>query len=39
VVAGGVLWLTGRPERPTERSVAIAPQLGAASGLAVVGRF
>jgi hypothetical protein len=39
IVAAGVLWLTGKPESPRAGQVAIAPQLGDASGLAVVGRF
>ncbi|TMQ19259.1 MAG: hypothetical protein E6J91_06505 [Deltaproteobacteria bacterium] len=37
IAAGAVLWFLGKPESPT--AVAIAPQLGAATGLAVMGRF
>jgi hypothetical protein len=34
---GAVLWFTGKPESPS--AVAIAPQVGSTTGLAVVGRF
>jgi hypothetical protein len=34
-----VLWLTGKPESPHAGQVVVAPQLGEASGLAVLGRF
>ena len=37
IAAGAVLWFLGKPESPG--AIAIAPQLGDASGLAVVGRF
>jgi hypothetical protein len=37
VGAGAALWIIGGPESPG--AVAIAPQVGASSGLAVVGRF
>ena len=37
VVAGAVLWFTGKPESPS--TIAIAPQVGSTTGLAVVGRF
>jgi hypothetical protein len=37
VVAGAVLWFTGKPESPG--AIAIAPQVGATTGLAVMGRF
>jgi hypothetical protein len=37
VVAGAVLWFTGKPE--SSRPIAIAPQVGSTTGLAVVGRF
>jgi hypothetical protein len=39
LVAGGVLWLVGKPESPRAGDVAVVPQLGEASGLAVLGRF
>lgn len=39
VAAGGVLWLVGKPGSPQTGEVVIAPQLGDASGLAVLGRF
>ncbi|HEX3762836.1 MAG TPA: hypothetical protein VHW23_29270 [Kofleriaceae bacterium] len=39
VVAAGVLWFTGKPESPRAGQVVVAPQLGEATGLAVVGRF
>lgn len=38
-IAAGVLWLTGKPEAPHAGAVVVAPQLGEASGLAVMGRF
>lgn len=38
-IAAGVLWLTGRPESPHADQVVVAPQLGEASGLTVMGRF
>src|ERR1044071_8392805 len=38
-LAGGVLWLTGKPESPSAGQVVVVPQLGDASGLAVMGRF
>ena len=38
-IAAGVLWLTGKPESPQADQVVVAPQLGEASGLAVMGRF
>jgi hypothetical protein len=38
-IAAGVLWLTGKPESPNAGQVVVAPQLGEASGLAVLGRF
>jgi hypothetical protein len=37
VAAGAVLWILGKPESPS--AIAIAPQLGDATGLAVTGRF
>lgn len=37
VGAGAALWLLGKPEAPG--AVAIAPQVGATTGLAVMGRF
>jgi hypothetical protein len=38
--AGGLaLWFTGKPESARASEVVIAPQLGEASGLAVLGRF
>jgi hypothetical protein len=39
VIAAGVLWFTGKPETPRAGQVVVAPQLGEASGLAVLGRF
>jgi hypothetical protein len=39
LITGGVLWLVGKPESPHGDQVVIAPQLGEASGLAVMGRF
>jgi hypothetical protein len=39
LVTGVVLWLVGKPESPRAGDLAIAPQLGDASGLAVMGRF
>jgi hypothetical protein len=38
-IAAGVLWFTGKPEAPRAGQVVVAPQLGEASGLAVMGRF
>jgi hypothetical protein len=38
-IAAGVLWFTGKPESPHAGQVVVAPQLGEASGLAVMGRF
>jgi hypothetical protein len=38
VIAAGVLWFTGKPESPRGQ-VVVAPQLGEATGLAVMGRF
>jgi len=32
-----VLWFIGKPESPS--AVAVTPQVGAANGLAIVGRF
>ncbi|HEX4420619.1 MAG TPA: hypothetical protein VH165_22045 [Kofleriaceae bacterium] len=37
VIAGAVLWFIGKPESPN--AIAIAPQVGATNGLAVLGRF
>jgi hypothetical protein len=37
IITGAVLWFTGKPESPS--AVAVAPQLGSTTGLAVVGRF
>lgn len=37
VAAGAVLWFTGKPESPS--AIAIAPQVGPTTGLAVLGRF
>jgi hypothetical protein len=37
VTAGVVLWFIGKPESPS--AVAVAPQVGAANGLAIMGRF
>jgi len=34
-----VLWLVGKPEAPPTGDVVVAPQLGAATGLAIAGRF
>ena len=39
VATGVVLWLTDKPESSTGTAIAIAPQVGAGNGLAVVGRF
>jgi hypothetical protein len=39
LVAGGVLWLVGKPGSPRAGDVVVAPQLGDARGLAVLGRF
>ena len=41
VITGVVLWLTGKPEvaDASDASLAIAPQLGASTGVAVSGRF
>jgi hypothetical protein len=38
-IAAGVLWFTGKPESSHAGQVVVAPQLGEASGLAVMGRF
>ncbi len=38
-IAAGVLWFTGKPEAPRAGQVVVAPQLGEARGLAVMGRF
>jgi hypothetical protein len=38
VATGVVLWVVGKPKAP-EAEVAIAPQVGAVNGLAVMGRF
>lgn len=37
VIAGVVLWVTGKPESPD--ALAIAPQVGATNGLSILGRF
>jgi len=37
IAAGGVLWVVGKPESPN--AIAVAPQVGATNGLAVMGRF
>lgn len=37
VAAGAVLWFVGTPESPN--AVAVAPQVGATNGLAIMGRF
>jgi len=37
VAAGAVLWFIGKPESPN--AVAIAPQVGATNGVAIMGRF
>jgi hypothetical protein len=36
IATGAVLWFTGKPERP---SLALAPQVGATTGLALAGSF
>ena len=37
VIAGAVLWLLGPPESPS--AMAVVPQVGSSTGVAVVGRF
>jgi len=39
IVTGAVLWVIGKPESLGAGQVVVAPQLGDASGLAVLGRF
>lgn len=39
LITSVVLWMVGKPESPRAGEIVVAPQLGDASGLAVLGRF